>query len=45
VGRLKGFLANGCLTRGGLHETASDCSLVMLANIALDNRPLAEVRI
>lgn len=37
VGGLKGFLANGRLTRGGLHETASDCGLVMLANIALDN--------
>lgn len=42
VGGLKGFLANGRLTRGGLHETASPCSLVMLANIALDSeqRPL-----
>jgi ATP-dependent Lon protease len=38
VGGLKGFLANGRLTRGGLHETASDCSLVMLANIALDDQ-------
>lgn len=37
VGGLKGFLANGRLTRGGLHETASDCGLVMLANISLDN--------
>lgn len=36
VGALKGFLANGKLTRGGRHETASDCSLVMLANIQLD---------
>jgi len=44
VGGLKGFLANGRLTRGGLHETASDCSLVLLANIALDSnqQPLAE---
>jgi ATP-dependent Lon protease len=44
VGGLKGFLANGRLTRGGLHETASDCGLVMLANIALDNeqRPIKE---
>ena len=42
VGGLKGFLANGRLTRGGLYETASNCSLVMLANITLDNeqRPL-----
>jgi ATP-dependent Lon protease len=37
VGGLKGFLANGKLTRGGLHETASDSSLVMLANIKLDS--------
>lgn len=36
VGGLKGFLANQRLTRGGLHETASDCGLVMLANILLD---------
>lgn len=38
VGGLKGFLANGRLTRGGLHETASDCGLVMLANITLDSQ-------
>jgi len=38
VGGLKGFLANGRITRGGLHETASDCGLVMLANITLDNQ-------
>ncbi len=38
VGGLKGFLANGRLTRGGLYETASDCSLVMLANIMLDSQ-------
>lgn len=38
VGGLKGFLANGRLTRGGLYETASDCSLVLLANIMLDNQ-------
>lgn len=36
VGGLKGYLANGKLTRGGLHETSSDCSFVMLANIRLD---------
>ncbi len=42
VGGLKGFLANGRLTRGGMYETASACSLVMLANIQLDNeqRPI-----
>ena len=44
VGGLKGFLANGKMTRGGLHETASDCGLVMLANISLDSqqRPMVE---
>ncbi|MEJ5224336.1 MAG: BREX system Lon protease-like protein BrxL [Anaerolineales bacterium] len=42
VGGLKGFLANGKLTRGGMYETASPASLVMLANIALDSeqRPI-----
>ncbi len=45
VGGLKGYLANGKLTRGGLHETASDCGLVMLANITLDEyqRPVREI--
>lgn len=44
VGGLKGFLANSKLTRGGLHETASDCGLVLLANIALDDeqRPVCD---
>jgi ATP-dependent Lon protease len=37
IGGLKGFLANSRLTRGGLHESSSDCSLVMLANILLDS--------
>jgi len=37
VGGLKGFLANGRLTRGGMYETTSGCSLVMLANITLDS--------
>ena len=36
VGGLKGYLANGKLTRGGLYETSSDCSFVLLANIQLD---------
>jgi ATP-dependent Lon protease len=47
VGGLKGFLANGKLTRGGLHEASSDCSVVLLANIRLDERqePLAGDRI
>jgi ATP-dependent Lon protease len=48
IGGLKGFLANSRLTRGGLHETSSDCSLVLLANIVLDskqrpvNRPIVK---
>jgi ATP-dependent Lon protease len=37
IGGLKGFMANGRLTRGGLYETSSPCSLVMLANIMLDS--------
>jgi len=40
VGGLKGYLANGRLTRGGKHETSSDCSLVLLANILLDEHQL-----
>jgi ATP-dependent Lon protease len=44
IGGLKGFLANGRLTRGGLHETSSDAGLVLLANISLDSeqRPVME---
>jgi len=38
IGGLKGFLANGRLTRGGLYETSSDCSMVLLANILLDDQ-------
>jgi len=38
LGGLKGFLANARLTRGGLHESSSDCSLVMCANILLDSQ-------
>ena len=38
IGGLKGYLANGRITRGGLHETASDCGLVLLANILLDTQ-------
>jgi ATP-dependent Lon protease len=37
VGGLKGYLANGTISRGGLHQTASDCGLVLLANIELDS--------
>lgn len=45
IGGLKGYLANGQITRGGLHESASDCGLVMLANIRLDEqqRPMREI--
>jgi ATP-dependent Lon protease len=45
IGGLKGYLANGRLTRGGLHESASDAGLVMLANIALDDeqKPLNQL--
>ena len=44
VGGLKGYLANGRITRGGLHELASDCGLVLLANIALNShqQPLCD---
>jgi ATP-dependent Lon protease len=44
IGGLKGYLANGNLTRGGLHESASDCGLVLLANISLDSQqnPIAD---
>lgn len=44
IGGLKGYLANARLTRGGLHEMSSDCGLVLLANIMLDEhqRPLAD---
>lgn len=38
IGGLKGYLANGKITRAGLHETASDCGLVLLANISLDSQ-------
>ncbi len=45
VGGLKGFLANGVLSRGGLYQTASDCSFMLLANISLDEqqRPVRDV--
>lgn len=36
VGGLKGYLANGRISHGGKFESGSDCSLVLLANIALD---------
>ena len=38
VGGLKGYLANGKITRGGLYEVGSDCGLVLLANILLDEQ-------
>jgi ATP-dependent Lon protease len=37
VGGLKGFLANGQISAGAKFSTASDCSLVLLANIELDS--------
>jgi len=40
MGGLKGYLANGRLTRGGLNEASSDCSFVMLANIQLNSNQL-----
>ncbi len=45
IGGLKGYLANGRITRAGLHETSSDCGLVLLANIGLDSqqRPTADL--
>ncbi len=45
VGGLKGFLANSRLSRGGLYETNSDCSFVLLANISLneEQEPLKEL--
>ncbi len=44
IGGLKGYLANARLTRGGLHEMSSECGLVLLANITLDElqRPLRD---
>ena len=44
VGGLKGYLANDRITRGGKYEMASDCGLVLLANISLDDqqRPLLD---
>jgi ATP-dependent Lon protease len=36
IGVLKGYMANGKITRGGKVEIASDCGLVLLANILLD---------
>ncbi len=36
ISNLKTYLANGRITRGGLADIPSDCGLVMLANISLD---------
>lgn len=36
IGVLKGYMANGKITRGGKVEIASDCGLILLANILLD---------
>ncbi|MDH7567971.1 MAG: BREX system Lon protease-like protein BrxL [Armatimonadota bacterium] len=45
VGTLKGFLANGVIGRGGKYEMSSDCSLMLLANIELDEemRPVSKL--
>jgi ATP-dependent Lon protease len=45
VGGLKGYLANGKISRGGKHEMASDCGFVLLANITLraDMSPAREI--
>lgn len=45
IGGLKGYLANGKITRGGLHEVGADCGLVLLANILLDEqqRPVRDL--
>lgn len=40
VGGLKGYLANGKISHGGKFESGSDCSLVILANIAIDDHSL-----
>ncbi len=44
IGSLKSYLASGRYNRSGFQEVASDCSLVMLANIELDEglRPRSE---
>ena len=38
IGTLKNYLASGRYNRAGFGEVASDCSLVMLANIDLDRQ-------
>lgn len=38
IGGLKGYLANGLITRGGLHELPADAGFVLLANITLDDQ-------
>lgn len=44
IGPLKNYLASGRYNRSGFQDIASDCSLVMLANIELneDQRPRSE---
>ena len=45
IASLKGYLANGRITRGGKIEIPSDCGFVILANIPLDEnqQPLSEL--
>lgn len=38
IGPLKNYLASGKYNRAGFQEVSSDCSLVMLANIELDEK-------
>jgi ATP-dependent Lon protease len=38
IGPLKNYLASGRYNRSGFQDVASDCSLVMLANIELDDQ-------
>lgn len=47
ISNLKTYLAGGRITRGGMADIASDCGLVMLANISLDSeqRPLNKLLI
>lgn len=45
IGSLKGYLANNRITRGGKVTLSSDCGLVLLANILLDEtqQPYSEL--
>ena len=45
ISNLKTYLANGRITRGGIADIPSDCGLVMLANISLneEQKPLNDL--